>query len=97
MKVIANIEPATNYTGGKWLVEIDASETAMLQGFQSWDKAPKLYVGAAIKVQELYNALQVERRRPDELKGMAKSLRDAADRVDSINSALASPIINVPT
>ena len=52
-------------------------------------------VGKEIKVSGLWSALVVSRNRKSEIAELANKLRAIAVRVDSINQALASPIVEV--
>lgn len=55
----------------------------------------KPQIGRELKVSELWRALNVSRQRKGEITKLANELRATAGRVDSINQALAAPIIEV--
>jgi len=83
---------------GEFLVQADENELAKIMGVHStygMKDAEKPAVGKEIKVSELYQALQVSRERKEEIAKLANQLRTVAGRVDSINQALASPIVEV--
>lgn len=83
-----------------FLVEASSNDLAQLMGFASaynLKDGDKLAVGKKIEVSPLYQALQVSRARKDEIAELANKLRAVAGRVDSINQALAAPIVEVKT
>lgn len=82
----------------RFLVEATGDDLARVMGFANTyglKDGDKLGVGKEIKVSLLYQALQVSRARKDEIAELANKLRAAAARVDSINSNLAAPIVEV--
>ena len=93
MKIIATIST------GVLLIEASSDELAKIMGFagESYlkDRGRELTVGREIKVASLYRALEVSRGRKTEIATLAEQLRKAAGRVDSINQALAEPIVEV--
>lgn len=93
MKIIAEVN------SDRFIVEATSSELAQIMGFAGTyhlkDRAHQLAVGRDVQVTPLYQALEVSRERKEEIAGLAEELRKAADRVDSINNALASPIVEV--
>jgi len=92
MKIIGTIG------SDRFLVEATGNDLAQVMGFHSTyglKDADKLAVGKEIKVSPLYQALQASRERKGELAELANKLRSAAGRVDSINQALAAPIVEV--
>lgn len=83
---------------GHFLVEASESELAQIMGFASnytLPEASKPKIGREVKVCELYQALAASRERKAEIARLADQLRQAAKRVDSINEALAAPIVEV--
>lgn len=92
MKIIASI------SSNRFLVDASADELAQIMGFNSAYslKDPnKPDIGKEIKVSPLFRALEVSRERKAEIASLADQLRKAAGRVDSINQALAEPIVEV--
>lgn len=93
MKIIADVN------GSKFLVEATDTELVRIMGFgytsQAREKGHKIEVGKEIPVSPLWEALEVTRGRVAEVTNLAASLRKTADRVDSINAALKSPIVEV--
>ncbi len=82
----------------RFIVEASDWELANICGFSypSQMKENRLEVGSEVQVTKLFEALSVERKRKEEIAGIAASLRKAADRVDSINAALDCPIVEQP-
>ena len=81
-----------------FIVTATGDELAKICGFAYLtsmpnDKRPS--AGMEIKVTELYRALVVSRERKNEIAELANKLRTAAGGVDSINQALAAPIVEV--
>lgn len=92
MKIIASV------SSSKFLIEATETELANIAGFTYPNSIQSsLKVGNEIKVAELWRVLEISRGRHDELAKMATQLRTAATRVDSINTALANPIVEVKT
>lgn len=94
MKIIAAI------SGSTFLVEASDDELARIAGFSyasSLEHHMKPSVGKVVNVSPLWAALTVSRERVAELQKMATALRTVATRVESINAALAQPIIEVQT
>lgn len=90
MKIIAGIDSSG------FLVEVSEHEIAEIIGFTYPSEIEGgIRVGEEIKVADLWGALEISRGRYAELAKMATQLRTAATRVDSINSALSNPIIEV--
>ena len=58
-------------------------------------ESDKPAIGKEIKCSDLYAALRVSRERKKEISDLAEALRKVAGRVDSINQALAAPIVEV--
>ena len=80
------------------IVETNADELAQIAGFQyasSMKADDRPDIGKEIKVSKLYSALNVSRERKEDIAKLANQLRVVAGRVDSINQALAAPIIEV--
>lgn len=80
------------------IVETHADELAQVAGFYNAsamkaDDRPD--IGKEIKVSKLYSALSVSRERKEDIAKLANQLRVVAGRVDSINQALAAPIVEV--
>lgn len=81
-----------------FIVTASLEELCQIMGFyQSYGmkEAEKPDVGKDIKVSDLYQALSVSRARKEEITKLANELRKAAGRVDTINQALAAPIVEV--
>jgi hypothetical protein len=81
-----------------FIVLANREELCQVMGFYSsygMKEADKPDIGKEIKVSDLYQALSVSRERRDEISKLANQLRTVAGRVDSINQALASPIVEV--
>ena len=82
-----------------FIVEARGDELAQVMGHNSAyalkDRTAQLAIGVDIKVSPLYQALQVSRQRKAEITQLAEALRKVAGRVDSINQALAEPIVEV--
>lgn len=93
MKIIAK------GTGSLFLAEISEAEIANIAGHTYTSGVPVgvISVGKEINVADLWRALSISRERHAELAKMATQLRAAATRVDSINAALANPIVEVKT
>lgn len=92
MKIIAAVNE------GEYLIQASKDELAQILGFNGayyLKEGNKLAVGREIKVSPLYQALQVSRQRKTEIATLADQLRKVAGRVDSINQALAEPIVEV--
>ena len=88
MKIIAK---AANNT---YLAEVSDYELLRIMGFRyESETKKKLEIGAEIPVSRLYDALTIERERPEELNKLARSLRAIADKVESVNNLLSSPIV----
>lgn len=78
------------------MVEVHETEIAKIIGFAySGEIKGGIRVGQEVKVADLWVALEISRGRYAELAKMATQLRTAATRVDSINAALANPIVEV--
>lgn len=93
MKIIGN-------TAGGYMVDVNANELANIMGHDSnysfeRSGSPKLSIGSEIKVSKLFEALSVSRGRKKDIADLAEALRKVAGRVDTINQALAAPIIEV--
>ena len=81
-----------------FIVLASGDELAQIAGFSYVSLMKDLMrpqVGREINVSELYRALNASRERKAEIAELANKLRVVAGRVDSINQALASPIIEV--
>ena len=81
-----------------FIVTAGMEELCQVMGFHSsygMKDSEKPDVGRDIKVSDLYQALSVSRERREEIAKLANQLRTVAGRVDSINQALASPIVEV--
>ena len=90
MKIIASIDRS------KFLVEMTETEIANIAGHAYPSHIqPQIVVGREIKTAELWRVLEISRERHSDLAKMATQLRAAATRVDSINAALANPIVEV--
>ena len=82
--------------GSDFIVQVNNSELASIAGYgYSFPNDVRAEVGYEINVSKLWQALSVERNRPDQLTQLAKSLREIAARVESINAALENPIVEV--
>jgi len=93
VKIIATID------GSKFLVEATETELSRVMGYgwttQMREKGHKLEVGKEIKVNDLWQALEVTRGRVGEVAALAEGLRKTAARVDSVNATLAAPLVEV--
>ena len=92
MKIIAKVNDS------RFLVEAEADELAQVMGFSGYyylKDGNKLAVGKVVNVSPLYRALEVSRGRKAEIAALAEQLRKTAGRVDTINQALAEPIVEV--
>ena len=81
-----------------FIVAISENEIANICGHSysnTMKAAEQPAIGREVKVSELYRALVVSRERKEEISKLANQLRVAAGRVDTINQALASPIVEV--
>jgi TfoX/Sxy family transcriptional regulator of competence genes len=94
VKIIASI------SSDKFLLEATDDEIAQITGNGSaWAVREKWKpaVGLTVQVSALWKALDASRERTEELAALAVKLRNAADKVDSINKAVKAPIIEVKT
>lgn len=92
MKIIATT------TSNGFLIEATSDELAQIMGFgshYSLKEGNKLEINKVIQVTPLWRALTVSRERKAEITALAIQLRKTADRVDTINQALAEPIVEV--
>lgn len=92
MKILAKISDS------KMIVEVSTTEVAHILGYTYESEIKSrgaLDVGSEIKVSGLFKALNASRDRKDELARMAHGLREAAKKIDSINTALEEPILVV--
>jgi len=90
MKIIAAADRST------FIVSMTETEIANIAG-HSFPNAiqASIVVGKEIKVAELWRVLEISRERHADLAKMATQLRAQATRIDSINAALANPIVEV--
>lgn len=80
--------------GSDFIVLASERELANIAGYHyQFPSGQRLDAGVEIDVSKLWQALSIERTRPDEVAKLAKSLRDVADKIDKINTALDCPII----
>ena len=92
MKIIGNIGRDA------FIVTATEDELAKIAGYTYASAMPnghKPEAGKEIPVSDLYKALCSSRERKAEIADLANKLRSAAGRVDSINQALATPIVEV--
>lgn len=93
MKIIATV------SSDRFLVEATKEEIAKVMGhsctYAMKDADRTIRVGADVQVSPLWSALEVTRGRQSEVANLATQMRKLADRVDSVNKALAAPIIEV--
>lgn len=93
MKIIAKV------SDGRFLVEATSTELAQVMGFNSTyelkERDNTFHVGRDVQVSQLWSALAVTRGRQKEVAELAERMRKLADRVDSVNKALAAPIVEV--
>jgi HAMP domain-containing protein len=92
VKIIAAVNAYT------FLVEANVEELVRIAGRNSSYGMPadeKPAVGKTIEVNDLWNALTVSVSRRDDIAKLAESLRKEAGRIDTINQALANPIVMV--
>ena len=92
MKIIGKTE------GGGFIVTASEAELVNIAGFtyqSSMRTEDRPSVGKEIKVSRLWEALSASRDRKDDIAKLANQLRAAAGRVDTINQALAAPIVEV--
>ena len=85
-------------SNSEFIIVAADSELAMICGFSYSSSMPEKLrpdIGREIKVASLYAALCVSRARKADIAGLANSLRTVAGRIDSINRALAEPIVEV--
>lgn len=86
---------------GEFIVTASEDEMAKIAGYGSMyeikSDCDKPTVGREVQVSELWRALKVSRERKADIATLAESLRKVAGRVDSINQALAAPIVEVKT
>jgi hypothetical protein len=83
---------------GSFIVTAQETEMANICGFSYASSMPngkRPEVGMRIEVSQLYQALCASRERKADIAKLADDLRKVAGRVDSINQALASPIVEV--
>lgn len=83
----------------KFILEANEYEIANIMGFdyprEAREKKQEIAVGRDVQVSPLWKALSVSRARMKEIAELANGLRKKADQVDSINTALAEPIVEV--
>ena len=93
MKIVAKVNE------NEVLVQATKNELANIIGHGSTydlkDRGGEFIPGACINVSPLWEALSISRARKDDIAKLAKDLRTVAGKVDTINQALASPIIEV--
>lgn len=92
MKIIAAVN------GSRFIVEVSDTEIANIAG-HSYPSGISggIKVGQEVKVADLWRVLEISRERCTDLSKMATQLRTQATRIDSINAAIANPIVEVKT
>ena len=93
MKIIGSIN------NNEFIITATHTEVAKIIGYDSTyslrDKKIELSIGMDVQVSPLWEALSVSRTRKADLEKMSAELRRVAGRVDTINQAIASPIVEV--
>lgn len=80
---------------GSLILTSSTDEVARVMGYPHdssvpvTDRGQRFFIGMEVPLSKLWNALQTERRRHDEIKRLAEGLRSMATAIEAINGALA--------